>query len=402
MDERKEILRQRIMEITSRREHTDDEMLMKIIDQVLFTDGRALRLTLRERLYYREALFNSFRRLDILQELLDDEEVTEIMVNGCHDIYVERKGRLAKWDKSFPDNGLLEDIVQQIVGRVNRAVNMYSPIVDARLEDGSRVNVVLPPIALNGPILTIRKFPSPLPMPRLIELGTVTREAADFLEQLVISGYNIFISGGTSSGKSTFLNALADLIPEEERLVIIEDSAELKIDGGRNVVRLEARGMNGEGGREVSISDLVRTSLRLRPDRIIIGEVRGKEVLDLISSLNCGHEGSLSTGHGNNPKDMLARLEMMALMAGTVPLESIRAQLGAALDIIVHMGRLSNRRQVLTIEEVIGCENEKIRLAPLFSLDESGQLRRAGELCHGEKLQRAKMGIPPWREEGLL
>lgn len=390
MDERKEILRQRIMEITSRREHTDDETLREIIDQVLFTEGRALHLTLRERLYYREALFNSFRRLDILQELLDDEEVTEIMVNGCKDIYAERKGKLVRWDKSFPDNGLLEDIVQQIVGRVNRAVNMYSPIVDARLEDGSRVNVVLPPVALNGPILTIRKFPSPLPMPRLIQLGTVTKEAADFLERLVRSGYNIFISGGTSSGKSTFLNALADLIPAEERLVIIEDSAELKIGSGRNVVRLEARGMNGEGGREVTISDLVRTSLRLRPDRIIIGEVRGKEVLDLFNALNTGHDGSLSTGHGNSPKDMLTRLEMMALMAGTVPLESIRAQMGAALDIIVHMGRFADRRQVLSIEEVIGCEAEKIRLASLYALDESGQLVRTGALFNEEKLHRTK------------
>lgn len=382
------------MEITSRREHTDDPMLMEIIDQVLLAEGKTLHLTLRERLYYREALFNSFRRLDILQELLDDDEVTEIMVNGCSDIYAERKGRLVRWDKSFPDNGLLEDIVQQIVGRVNRAVNMYSPIVDARLEDGSRVNVVLPPIALNGPILTIRKFPSPLPMPRLIELGTVTKEAAGFLERLVKAGYNIFISGGTSSGKSTFLNALADLIPWEERLVIIEDSAELRIDSSRNVVRLEARGMNGEGGREVSISDLVRTSLRLRPDRIIIGEVRGKEVLDLLSALNTGHDGSLSSGHGNSPKDMLARLEMMALMAGTVPLASIRAQLGAALDIIVHMGRLSDQRQVLSIEEVIGCEEEKIQLAPLYETDEGGRLARKGELYHKEKLHKPRKEIP--------
>lgn len=397
MDERKEILRQRVMEITSRREHTDDTMLTEIIDQVLLAEGRALHLTLRERLYYREALFNSFRRLDILQELLDDDEVTEIMVNGCSDIYAERKGKLVRWDKSFPDNGLLEDIVQQIVGRVNRAVNMYSPIVDARLEDGSRVNVVLPPIALNGPILTIRKFPSPLPMPRLIELGTITKEAAGFLERLVRTGYNIFISGGTSSGKSTFLNALADLIPREERLVIIEDSAELKIDSSRNVVRLEARGMNGEGGREVSISDLVRTSLRLRPDRIIIGEVRGKEVLDLMSALNTGHDGSLSSGHGNSPKDMLARLEMMALMAGTVPLASVRAQLGAALDIIVHMGRLSDQRRVLSIEEVIGCEDEKIRLAPLYEAEEGGRLVRRGELYHKEKLHKPKAQIPGFR-----
>lgn len=397
MDERKEILRQRVMEITSRREHTDDTMLTEIIDQVLLAEGRALHLTLRERLYYREALFNSFRRLDILQELLDDDEVTEIMVNGCSDIYAERKGKLVRWDKSFPDNGLLEDIVQQIVGRVNRAVNMYSPIVDARLEDGSRVNVVLPPIALNGPILTIRKFPSPLPMPRLIELGTITKEAAGFLERLVRTGYNIFISGGTSSGKSTFLNALADLIPREERLVIIEDSAELKIDSSRNVVRLEARGMNGEGGREVSISDLVRTSLRLRPDRIIIGEVRGKEVLDLMSALNTGHDGSLSSGHGNSSKDMLARLEMMALMAGTVPLASVRAQLGAALDIIVHMGRLSDQRRVLSIEEVIGCEDEKIRLAPLYEAEEGGRLVRRGELYHKEKLHKPKAQIPGFR-----
>lgn len=388
MDERKEALRQRVMEITARGEYTEDEELWRIIDQVLLTEGRNLRLNLKERLYYREALFNSFRKLDILQELLDDDTVTEIMVNGREAVYIEREGSLIKWDKTFPDNGLLEDIVQQIVGRVNRAVNMASPIVDARLEDGSRVSVVLPPVALNGPILTIRKFPEPLPMAKLVELGTITAQAAEFLGELAGAGYNMFISGGTSSGKSTFLNALVEFIPADQRLVVIEDSAELRIAPDRNVVRLEARGMNGEGGREVNISDLVRTSLRLRPDRIIIGEVRGKEVLDLINAMNTGHDGSLSTGHGNSPADMLSRLEMMALTGGSIPLEAVRAQLGSALDIIIHLGRQPGRgRRVLSIEEVIGYEEGRIRLEPLYACG-GGGLEKVGTLRRREKLER--------------
>ncbi len=286
--------------------------------------------------------------------------------------------------QSFDSQEQLEDTIQQIVSRVNRTVNVSRPIADARLSDGSRVHVVLPPIALDGPAVTIRKFPKPITMTRLLKLGSVTEEAADFLKCIVGAGYNIFISGGTNSGKSTFLNALSAYIPGDERIVTIEDSAELKIAHIPNLVRLETREANGEGDGEVSIGDLIRAALRMNPSRIIVGEVRGKEALDMISAMNTGHDGSLSTGHGNSPRDMLSRLETMVLMGADIPLAAARSQVAAAIDILIHLGRLRDKsRRVLSIVEVIGYENGEIRLNPLYRFEEDYGNLEEGQVVHG-------------------
>ena len=368
------VLRQRLMEQMESRMQVEDEELRDLIDMAILESAEGAYLPLKERLCLRKELFDSFRRLDILQELVDDPTITEIMVNGTEHIFVERQGRVEELEKHFDSVGQLEDLIQQIASRVNRMVNMASPIADARLEDGSRVHVVLAPVALNGPILTIRKFPEPITMERLIELKSISREAAAFLQKAVERGLNIFISGGTGSGKTTILNAMSGYIPQEDRVITIEDSAELQIRHVTNLVSLETRVENRDGSQEISMRDLIRASLRMRPDRIIVGEVRGGEALEMLQAMNTGHDGSLSTGHANSAKDMLSRLETMVLMAAELPLAAVRSQIGSALDLMVHVGRMRDRsRKVLEITEVIGYENGEIRLSPIYQFQESGE-----------------------------
>ena len=373
----------------------EDEELYGIIDEEIVELGRETFFPLGERLGMRERLFDAFRRLGVLQELMDRGDITEIMVNGKDRIFIERGGSLCRWDGGFESEEQLEDTIQQIVSRVNRVVNVAEPIADARLPDGSRVHVVLPPVALDGPALTIRKFPETITMKRLTELGALTEEAAGFLGTLVRARYNIFISGGMGSGKTTFLNALSAFIPPDERIVTIEDSAELQIRQIPNLVRLETRNDNGEGNRPVTVGDLIRAALRMRPDRIIVGEVRGEEAFSMLAAFNTGHDGSLCTGHGNSTADMLARLETMVLMGAALPLEAIRSQIASAIDVMVHLGRLRDKsRRVLEISEIGGCENGKIALNSLFRFREEGtgagkvegRLQRTGELKNREKL----------------
>lgn len=343
-------------------------------------------LALREKLYLRTAVFDSFRRLDLLSELLDDPGITEIMINSPDEIFVERKGQMERWNKAFQSAEQLSDLIQQIVSRINRAVNTKSPIVDARLEDGSRVHVVLPPIALKGPTVTIRKFPEPITMDKLIQLESLNEEAADFLKSLVRASYNIFISGGTNSGKTTFLNALSQYIPKRERIITIEDSAELQIQEVENLVSLESRNANAEGEGAISISDLIKASLRMSPNRIIVGEVRGKECLDMLNAMNTGHDGSISTGHGNSSRDMLRRMETMVLQGAELPLSSIRNMIASAIEIMVHLGRTKDhKRRVLEISEVIGVENEEVQLKKLYQYN-GESLEKLSDLSNEEKL----------------
>jgi len=343
---------------------------------------------LKEKLYLRSAVFDSFRRLDLLSELLDDKNVTEIMINSPNEIFIEKKGKMERWNRSFQSDEQLYDLIQQIVSRINRAVNTKSPIVDARLEDGSRVHVVLPPIALKGPTLTIRKFPEPITIQKLIQLGSLTEEAAAFLESLVQASYNIFISGGTNSGKTTFLNALSQYIPKTERIITIEDSAELQIQGVNNLVSLETRNANAEGEGAVTISDLIKASLRMSPNRIIVGEVRGKECLDMLNAMNTGHDGSISTGHGNTAHDMLRRMETMVLQGAELPLSSIRNMIASAIEIMVHLGRSKDhKRRVMEISEVIGVENGEIQLKKLYQYN-GEVLEKLSDLSREEKLLR--------------
>lgn len=373
-----------IREELQSRSQVEDEELYECIDQAIAREASCRYLPLRQRLELKNRLFDAFRRLDILQELVDDPEVTEIMVNGRDNIFLEKKGRLQRWERGFDETEQLEDMIQQIVSRINRAVNVAHPIADARLEDGSRVHVVLPPVALDGPVVTIRKFPEPITAEKLIAMGSLSAEASEFLERLVKSGYNLFISGGTGSGKTTFLNAMSGFIPETERVITIEDSAELQIRQIPNLVRLETRNANTEGEGAIEISDLIRASLRMRPDRILVGEVRGKECLDMLQALNTGHSGSLSTGHGNSPRDMLTRLETMTLMAADLPLAAVRSQIASAIDILVHLGRLRDKsRRVLEIVEVGAYVDGEIQLNPLYRFveeagDKSG-LKEAGD-----------------------
>ena len=401
----REELRKEVREEISGIQQISDEELYEIIDRHIFKKGEEEYLPLKERIELRTGLFNSFRKLDILQQLLDDTEVTEVMINGPEHIFLERKGVMESWNQEFDSEEQLEDMVQQIVSRVNRTVNVASPIADARLPDGSRVHVVLPPISLDGPVVTIRKFPRQITMQMLIESGTVSTEAAKFLEKLVHAGYNIFISGGTNSGKTTFLNALSAYIPQEERVITIEDSAELQIQQVKNLIRLETRSANPQGEGAISIGDLIRASLRMNPTRIIVGEVRGKEALELLNSYNTGHDGGMSSGHGNSPKDMLARLETMVLMGADLPLPAIRSKIASALDILIHLGRLRDKsRKVLWIVEVEGYEKGEIQLHTLYEFQETseenkesgrdeskveGVLQKMGELKHQEKLWAA-------------
>ena len=384
-------LRRRIMEELTESRDMDDEQLLERIDTAIRDMGQGIYLPLKERIWLRGSLYDSFRRLDILQELVDDKTVSEIMVNGAGKIFIERNGKTQAWERRFEKPDQLEDIIQQIVGRVNRVVNVSSPIVDARLEDGSRVHIVLPPVSLNGPVVTIRKFPEPITMEKLIRFGAVTEEAAGFLKELVGAGYNIFISGGTNSGKTTFLNALSSFIPPQERVITIEDSAELQITQVPNLVRLETRNANTEGEGEITMSQLIRASLRMNPTRIIVGEVRGRETLDMLQAMNTGHDGSLSTGHGNSARDMLSRLETMVLMAAELQLPAIRSQIASALDIMVHLGRLRDgSRKVLSIAEIGGCTDGEVEMESLYEYDrKTGQLEAKGLLKNREKLGAA-------------
>lgn len=337
-------------------------------------------------------LFNAFRKLDILQELLEDESITEIMINGLENIFVERGGEIYLYEKKFVSKKKLEDIAQQIASGCNRTINEAEPIVDARLPDGSRVNLVLPPVALNGPVITIRKFPKEgITMKRLIEWGSISAEAAEFLEKLVKARYNMFISGGTGSGKTTFLNALSQFIPEDERIVTIEDNAELRLQSLPNLVRLEARNANMEGEGKIDIRELIRTALRMRPDRVVVGEVRSAETIDMLQAMNTGHDGSLSTGHGNSPKDMIGRLETMVLMGMEIPMEAVKRQIASGLDIIIHLGRMRDKsRKVLEIMEITGYEDGEIQMHTLYEFREKGSNhgKVRGSLVKKEELQK--------------
>ena len=370
-----EIKRQVLHELEMTTE-LDDERVGRAIDEVLLRSSAQVFIPVRDKLRLRREIFHEIRGMDVLSELMEDREITEIMINGTAPIYVERNGRIQETKLSFSDEDRLLSVIGQIVSRANRSVNATTPIVDAVLPDGSRINVVLSGISRDGSAVTIRKFPEyAYSMEDLIRMGSLDEVAAGFLALLVRAGYNIFISGGTGSGKTTFLNALAEAIPEDERVITIEDVAELSLRGPRNRVRLEARTANVEGKNSVTIQDLVRTSLRMRPDRIIVGEVRGGEAADMLTAMLTGHDGSLCSGHANSVRDMLLRLETMVLSAEDLPVTAIRRRIASALDIVVHLGRLRDRsRRVLEITEIAGYEGDEIVLNPLFQFEDAGEL----------------------------
>ena len=380
-----------------------DEALYERIDRALTLWGRSRRLSLKEKESFRKQLFDSFRGMDILQPLLDDDSVTEIMVNGTQSIYLERGSQMQRWNRSFTEREPLDDVIQVMEASVNRLVNTASPIADLRLADGSRVNIVLPPVAPEGPVMTIRKFfRDPLTMEKLLELGSLTEPAAEYLRTAVRCGCNIFISGGTGSGKTTFLNALSAFIPAEERVITIEDSLELQLQGLPNLVRLETRTANLEGENRITIRDLIRTALRMRPNRIVVGEVRGEEALDMLQAMNTGHSGSLSTGHANSARNMLSRLETMALMGGELPLTAIRSQIASALDLTVHLGRLpGGKRCVLSVDEILGMEGGEIRIEPVFRYEREGGLVFAGRQPENTRRWEEVFGcVPQFDEQG--
>ena len=398
MNELKQEIKSRLLEKLDHSMEMEDEAVQELVENEVWLMGKETYIPLAEKKRLCRETYYAIRKYDVLQELLEDETVTEIMVNGPDHIFIEKEGRLQQWQTTFESEDKLLDVIQQIVAKANRVVNESSPIVDARLF-GSRVHVVLPPVALNGPILTIRRFgKTPLLIPELLRLGSVSQEICTFLEKLVIAGYNIFISGGTGSGKTTFLNALSSFIPRTERIITIEDSAELQIQGNDNLVRLETRNANVEGCKPVTIRDLIRASLRMRPDRIIVGEVRGAEAIDMLQALNTGHDGSLSTGHANSAADMIARLETMVLMGMELPLAAIRRQIAGGVDLIVHLGRLRDKsRRVLSVSEVVGYEQGEVLLSVLYEFQETGEgngkvqgiWKKTGSLVHTEKLQQA-------------
>ena len=375
-----------------------DEELWGLIDDTIAEQSR-LRPSLRAREAAREQIFHALRGLDVLQELVEDPQITEIMVNGYQHIFYEKEGQLLQWDKQFSSAEKLEDVIQSIVAAGNRIVNEAAPIVDTRLRDGSRINIVLAPVAIDGSVITIRKFPErPMQMEDLQDKGSISQEIADDLRRFVQAGYNMFVSGGTGSGKTTFLNALSGYIPQSERVITIEDSAELQLNDIPNLVRLETRVANLENVSEISIRQLIRTALRMRPDRILVGECRGAEALDMLQAMNTGHDGSLSTGHANSCQDMLRRLETMVLMGMDLPVGAIRAQIASGIDVLIHLGRLRDRtRKVLDIVEIDGMEQGEICLHPLYHFVETGETggkitgewQRVGRLLHREKLAAA-------------
>ena len=377
-----------------------DEDVRSAIHKVIMGDASVGWMPIKLIRQVRDDIFCSLRRLDVLQALIDDPTITEIMVNGHERIYVERDGAVQKAECCFESKERLQDVIQQIVAGCNRVVNESTPIVDARLMDGSRVNIVMEPVALNGPIVTIRRFPEvAMTMDDLICQGCITEDAAGFLKQLVQAKYNILISGGTGSGKTTFLNILSGYAGSKERVVTIEDSAELQLQGLENWVSLETRNKNTEGCQEITIRDLIKTSLRMRPDRIIVGEVRGAEAVDMLQALNTGHDGSMSTAHANSAADLLFRLENMVMMGMDIPLNAIRRQLASGVNIIVHLSRMRDKsRRVEEICEVIGFEEGAVRLQSLYVFQENGAdetgriigtLRKEKELLHREKLKKA-------------
>lgn len=395
-----QIRRNVLAQLDMTREHEEEELLA-VIDEEICREAKQRIIPLNWRKELRTQVFHSLRKLDVLQELLDEDDISEIMVNGADHIFYEKKGEIVAWDRGFSSQEKLEDIIQQIVGSHNRVINAAEPIADTRLADGSRVNVVLPPIALEGPVVSIRKFPkNPLLMGEMVERGSISQECASFLELLVKAGYNIFISGGTGSGKTTFLNTLSEFIPKSERVITIEDSAELQIHGVDNLVRLETRNAGAEGTLAITIRDLIRTALRMRPDRVVVGEIRGAECLDMLQAMNTGHDGSLSTGHANSCRDMVSRMETMVLMGMELPLAAIRSQIAAGVDILVHLGRLRDKsRRMLSMMEIDGIEHGEIRLNPLYQFMEMGERNgviigrweKKGELVHKGKLYAAGM-----------
>lgn len=381
-----------------------DEEICDLIGSVVSREARDRPMTIKDRAELERTIFNSLRKLDVLQELVDDRDVTEIMVNGPNDIFYEKAGRIQRFNGHFSSEEKLEDVIQQIVGRHNRVVNQASPIVDTRLSDGSRVNIVLNPISIGGSAVSIRKFPEhPMSMERLVEIEALSSEVARLLQILTQAKYNIFISGGTGSGKTTFLNALSQYIPDDERIITIEDSAELQLLGAKNIVRLETRNANTDGVTPITIRDLIRTALRMRPDRIIVGECRGAEALDMLQAMNTGHDGSLSTGHANSPHDIISRIETMVLQGQDFPLNAIRQQIASGIDIIVQLGRLRDKsRRVLEISEVDGFMDGEIVLHTLYRFEETavldsgriqGFLKKAGTLCHTDKLMAAGLSV---------
>lgn len=400
----KKELQERVMDKIDLSKEIDDNELLDMIDIVIKNKSRDHYLSIKEKQQYRKEIFNSIRRLDVLQELVEDSSITEIMINGASNIFIERNGRITKWEKKFESNRKLEDVIQHIVAGSNRIINEASPIVDARLSDGSRVNIVLPPISLCGPIVTIRKFPEEtMTMDKLVKIKSLPEEAAEFLKKLVISGYNIFVSGGTGTGKTTFLNALSNYIPGDERIITIEDSAELQIKNIPNLVSLEVRNANVEGDNEISIRDLIKSSLRMRPDRIVVGEVRDASSIDMLQALNTGHCG-MSTGHANSPTDMLSRLETMVLLGADIPLLAVRKQIASAIDIIIQLGRLRDKsRRVMEISEVLDCVDGEIRMNCLYKFEEEGETadglvlgnlsKTENSLFHQHKLLKAGLSV---------
>lgn len=381
-----------------------DKEIFDLIDEVIVSESKARTIEVLDRGRLKKDVYYAIRKLDVLQQFIDNPEITEIMVNGKEHIFVEKGGELLETDCSFQTEEKLNNLIMQIVSKCNRRVNEGSPIVDARLEDGSRVNVVMSPISIDGSAITIRKFPqNPITMETLVQMGSISVEAVLFLQRLVIAGYNIFISGGTGSGKTTFLNALSGFIPKEDRIITIEDSAELQLLNVPNLVRLETRNQNAEGCNEITIRDLIKTALRMRPTRIVIGEVRGSEAVDLLQCMNTGHDGSMSTGHANSAKDMLSRLETMVLMGMDLPIEAVRRQIASGIDILVHLGRLRDRsRKVLQIMEILDYRDGEIVLKTLFEYEEMGEnekgnvvgkLLKKSEITHKEKLLAAGFAV---------
>ncbi len=368
----------------------EDRKLRILIDRTLQERSRDRFRTEEEREEAIDTIFSSIRGFGVLDRLLEDRNISEIMVNAYDCIYLERSGRVERSSYSFESEKDLEDVIQRIVNQTGREVNQANPIVDTHLKTGERVNIVLPPVAIDSPVITIRRFPNDrITMEKLISLGSLTREAADFLKRLVKAKYNMFISGGTSSGKTTFLNALSDYIPKEERIITIEDSAELQLTRVSNLIRMETRNANTSGVGEISMQQLIKTSLRMRPERIIVGEVRGKEALDMLNAMNTGHDGSLSTGHANSSFDMLRRLESMVMQGGSgLPLPAVRRDIASSIDILIHLGRLpGGKRSVLAIDEVAGLEEEEIRLNPLYAVEDGILKRTDHPLIHTFKLR---------------
>jgi pilus assembly protein CpaF len=380
-EEKKKRLRQAVLDEIDLTRTTEEKELLEVIDKAIVKESKKGYISLDEKRRLRQDIYNSIKKLDVLQEFVDNPDITEIMVNGKEKIFVEQEGKINKTEKNFESKEKYDNVIQQIVAGANRLVNEASPIVDARLKDGSRVNVVLEPVAIDGSAVTIRKFPkNPLTMENLIQQESITKEAAEFLKNLVEAGYNIFISGGTGSGKTTFLNILSNYIPREERIITIEDSAELQLQNIENLVRLEVRNANTEGKNGISIRELIRCALRMRPQRIIVGEVRGEECLDMLQAMNTGHDGSISTGHGNSTVDMISRLETMVLMGTNMPVSAIRRQIASAIDIFVHLGRMRDHtRRVLEISEMIGYREGELITKAVYEFHEFG-VREDGKI----------------------